>query len=477
MRRQVKRAVLALIVAAGIAGTVYVGTNPTPSDPGTSTARLFVMQGQGACTRGAIVTFAASSSPDARCGNFDTACAASRRGDVILAVDDGGAFGTQQIDRSECPATSGTSYVTFTAAGGESPQVAGSVQLGSFFTGADAPDYIAWDNIDLTNGSFSANCGAGTCAARINGLRVRNSLIKDASSAGDLVTFGSYNDVLIEGNEIGPSCCEGVGISFGKGGPSYPTNTNIVIRDNYIHDLYDSCTQWPGDLGSCSGMGFGDGLDVRHIDGIQIVDAHNLLIERNRLYSIGGVGGSGQGIFWGSDNGGYMENATIMNNMVGRVPGGQEEMPLGSACSGFSPGCIRGYLRILYNTVDGNINIYGNNVAAGTEVTVVGNIANNEGLGVGGACTGLAYDGSALSPTYRNNLNSARSCHATDTQGTTTFASSTRPMDLRQATSAANVRDLGEAVYCGPSQTVAVDLFSVPRFLGTACDRGAHEGG
>jgi hypothetical protein len=459
------------------AGVIINGT-PAVADPGT--ANLWLEAGAGSCTRvgNPGVNYGGSGSPDARCGNFDTACSAAQRGDTILAVDNGGAFGGQQIDRSECPATSGTSYVTFRGASGESPQVAGSVQLGSFQSGTDAPDYIAWDNIDITNGSFQANCGAGTCAARIMGLKLLNSVVKDASSGGDLVSWGSYGDVTIAGNEIGPGCCETVGIAFGKGGPSYPTNTDIVIRDNYIHDLYDSCTQWPGDLGSCSGTGFGDACgSCRHIDGIQLVDAHTILIERNRLYSIGGSGGSGQGIFFGSDTGGYLENATIINNMVGRVPGGQEEVPFGSNCDGFSPGCIRGYLRLLYNTVDGNINIYGNNIAAGTEVTVVGNIANDEGIGVGGACTGLAYDGSALNPTYRNNLNQARSCDASDTLGTTTFVSSTRPMDLRLATSAANAVDLGEAVYCGSGKTVAVDLFGVARFLGSACDRGANEKG
>ncbi len=102
--------------------------------------------------------------------------------------------------------------------------------------------------------------------------------------------------------------------------------SNVTFSDNYIHDIYDSCTHEPAAITavhSCSGLGYGDGggapcsPSCQHPDGVQAYGCNTCDLSNNRVYAIDAVsdtppaGGQGQGFFFQSANGGTFSNLTF----------------------------------------------------------------------------------------------------------------------------------------------------------------------
>jgi hypothetical protein len=275
-----------MVVAAGVVAyePSLVGNGGGGGGGGSDTANLFLVVGGGACTRSAsLVNYAASASPDARCGDMQTAYDASTTGDMILAMDDGGAFSTQTIVRNS--ETQSGPVRTFKEAPGENWVINGGLALGTD-NGSESgnpPNYVTYDGMTL-NGSFFCVWAGGAASTDVT---IQNATISDTSSASDLISCGDSANFTVKNTILGPSCCTGVGIGMGKSNTTSPGNTNHLYQDLTIFGLWDSCVgaggadAWPTEYGSCSGTGYGDwaggggGSEPRHIDGIQLVDCDN----------------------------------------------------------------------------------------------------------------------------------------------------------------------------------------------------------
>jgi hypothetical protein len=472
-------------VALGLMGTsvgagVIVLAPPAPVVDGT--ANVWLMAGTGSCTRQSpAVTFAASASPDARCGSMQEAYDASTTGDTILVSDDGGAFSTQTIVRS---AESQAGPVrTFREATGETWTINGGLALGTD-NGSDTgnpPNYVTYDGMTL-NGSFFCVWSAGAASTDTT---IMNATITDTSSASDLISCGDTTNFTVKNTILGPSCCTGVGIGMGKSNTTSPGNTNHLYQDLTIFGLWDTCLgvggadAWPTEYGSCSGTGYGDwaacgggggcGGEPRHIDGIQLVDCDSCTVDRVSIFRL--LGASSQGLFVHTNNDGTFANLTVKNVMIA----GTRQ---GSFVFDGDGGAASGTFKLLYSTSAGAGAGFGFGTtlgnrffAAATSVIAVGNVGP---MGTDANDCDFRYlGGGVITPTAWANLNSARTCFS-DENGSATFVSTVHPFDLRLQTGSNGVNE-GDTTYCGSGKDVDRDLEGTTRFLGSACDRGADE--
>jgi hypothetical protein len=456
----------------GTAVSAAVGPVPSEGGGGPEEANVWLMNGTGACTRQATpVTFAASTSPDARCGTMQAAYDASTTGDTILVVDDGGAYAADAILRSSESQAGPMRY--FREADGEDWVVNGGwiwgVDNGS--SSGNPPSYVTYDGVTV-NGSISCIWGSGLTTD----ITIKNAWIYDRTNAGDLISCGDSTNFTVEDTIIGPACCRGVGIGQGKSNSGSPGNNNHLYQDLTIYGLWDTCAgtgsadDWPTEYGSCTGTGFGDGLDVRHIDGIQLVDCDNCTVDRVTIYRL--LGASSQGLFVHSNNGGTFQNFTVKNTMISGTRQG------GMIIDG-EGGTVSGTLTVAYNSMTGSgsqFTLGYQTVVAGTSVIVVGNIGGDmaaQDAAFNYTCTITASNNSTVTPTIWANLNGGRTCYS-DENGTASFVNASPPFNLH-LNSASNGINEGETTYCGAGKVVAVDIDGTARPLGAACDRGADE--
>jgi hypothetical protein len=472
-------------VTLGLLGTsvgagVLIQAPASPVVDGT--ANVWMMAGTGSCTRQATpVTFAASASPDARCGSMQEAYDASTTSDLILVSDDGGSFPGESLLRS------GESQAgpmrTFREATGETWTITGTLTMGTDNgqESGNPPSYVTYDGMTISNGSVSCIWGAGTTTD----ITITNSTITDTSSGGDLISCGDTTNFTVTDSTLGPLCCAGVAIGQGKASGISPGNENHLYQDLTIYGLWDTCLgvggadPWPTEYGSCSGYGFGDWeaagrpespSEPRHIDGIQLVDCDNCTVDRVSIFRL--LGASSQGLFVHSNNSGTFANLTVKNTMIAGTRQG------GFVFDGDS-GLASGTFKLLYNSsISGGASGFllgttlGNRFFdAGTSVIVVGNVGP---LGTSeNDCVLTAYGGTTITPTAWANLNSARTCFS-DENGSATFVSTVHPYDLRLQSGSNGVNE-GDTTYCGSGKEVDRDLEGTTRFLGSACDRGADE--
>lgn len=466
--------------ALGAAGAAAITTIVLATSGPARTANLWVNTTAGASpTR--CVTACVYDSAKAY-GSFASACAAASAGDFIGVV--AGTYSAQTITRTNCnPA----SPVTIRAMG--SVTINGDLVLGADGT-STAPDYITFDgNYETTilGTVVVAYSGSGAAASHD---AIENSHIVSMGNSGHLVAARDVSYLTVSGNEIGPGCCgggtsgAGDGIEIGIRGSGNPNNDHVSIVGNYIHDLYDSCSEVPTYITNqyaCSGTGFGDTGTGDHVDGMQVYGSSTLNIERNRVYL---QGDHKQGIFLQTANGGSFSNITIENNMVSSTSDNTVSL------SGPGTSVISGFVHVYYNTILGSFYLYNSIVTAGTPVVIAGNILEGPaGNQSGGGCTMTYGDSSTLTPTWKNNLlGTNNACDATDKTGSPTVVQATFPgagtcntgaltgcqtatgdpnLNLSGAQTAING---GEATYCPPT-----DLHSTVRPQGAACDIGADE--
>jgi hypothetical protein len=467
-----------LVVAGVLATGAYVVGD------GGETANLYMVAGQGACTRSAtLVSFEDSAAPDARCGTLQAAYDASTTGDLILVRDDGGSYADVTLTRAS--ESQAGPMRTFREAAGETWTITGSLTMGVDINSeaGDAPNYVTFDGLTISNGSFVCHGALESSAA--TDITITNATITDTSFGGDLVSCGDSTNLTVSRTTLGPLCCAGVGIGTGKSSITSVGNSNHLYQDLTIYGLWDTCLgvggadAWPTEYGSCSGYGFGDWeaagrpaspSEPRHIDGIQLVDCDNCTVDRVSIFRL--LGASSQGLFVHSNNGGTFANLTVKNTMIA----GTRQ---GSFVFDGDEGTASGTFKLLYSSSAGAGAgfVFGTNVgnrffAVGTTVIVVGNVGPLGNSETPAGCTITAYGGTTITPTWAN-LNSARTCFS-DENGSASFVSTVHPFDLRLQSGSNGVNE-GEAVYCGSGTDVTVDLEGTTRFLGSACDRGADE--
>jgi hypothetical protein len=345
----------------------------------------------------------------------------------------------------------------------------GRIDIGQFNTNATPASWVTFDGAGQTTADgLSVNwSGSGPVADHVTLL---NTHLRDLNnSVGALIWLVDATNFTARGNEIGPACCQsdGIGIEIRNNGS--PSPQNIVIDRNNVHDIYEACSETPSYLGACSGTGYGSGCSsCDHIDGLQAFGGLGVSITNNRFYM---NGAHKQGIFLQSANGGSFSNVLIQNNMVNSLSNNDVSI------SGPGTSVFTGYVKMLYNTFQGEALVYNGVVAPGTPVTIAGNIIQGyAGNTSAGGCTMSYGGGSTLTPTWRNNLlGSNPPCGTGDKTGNATFLRPSWPSggvpDLHLSGSQAAI-NAGEATYC-PSP----DIDGQPRPQGTACDIGADEAG
>ena len=158
-----------------------------------------------------------------------------------------------------------------------------------------------------------------------------------------------------------------------------------------------------------------------HVDGIQVYGAHGFLMQNSRIYGVNPGYPVGQGLFMQEANGGSFSDVTIVNSMFANTPNNTVSM------SGPGNGSWTGYLHVYYNTIQGNLRLYGASgsqiFAAGTPIVIAGNIIGNLGSSNNNSCSIILANGTTYTPTYSHNLNQNQKCGSSDLLGSATFNS------------------------------------------------------
>jgi hypothetical protein len=378
--------------------------------------------GSDTCTR------SASSGP---CLSLGRAYAIVRPGDVVRVA--AGDYVAQRIMRGS-QSQSGPA-ISFQCATRHACIVDGLV-LGqnNGSTSGDPPNYVTFDGIDVSGeifGFYNQNTDPQPTHITIENGHVWS--LDDAS--GGLISLPDEDTVAIRNMEIGPACCNADGLDMTVARFGAPSPSNITVDRSFIHDIYDSCTHVPPAItsayGACSGTGYEDNCaSCAHTDGSQWYGGNNVLIENNRIVNVNAGFAVGQGLFMQEANGGTFSNVTIVNNMFASTPNNDVSM------SGPGMGSWSGYLHVYYNTIQGNLRLYGGPGSQifrpGTAIVITGNIIGNLASAYGNSCSVMLSNGSVYTPTYGHNLNGNQACSKTDLVGRATFvAESAAIPDLR----------------------------------------------
>jgi hypothetical protein len=449
---------------SGSAVSAQTATVAAASAP-SGTGNVYVAAGgnDSTCARGD------SSRP---CATFGRAYALAQPGDTILVA--GGDYPAQTVLKGS-QSQSGP-VISFRCAAGATCRVNGTLALGenNGSLSGDTPSYLSFDGIDV-HGVLRTYYNQNT-DPQPSHISFLNAHVWNLTNSGHLLEFVDDDSVLVQNVDIGPGCCNGDGLDFTIARPGAPSPSNVTVDGVTIHDYFDSCSHVPSSItsqyGACSGTGYGDnpsgGYD--HVDGSQWFGGRNVVWKNSRIYDINAGYPVGQGLFMQPANGGSFANITVENSMFGSTPNNDVSF------SGPGTGAFSGYLRLLYNTVQGNLRLYGDTgdevFEAGTAIDVVGNIVTTIGSSNNNGCSIYETGGTLYTPNYSHNLFGNQTCGSSDIHGSATFvnASPTGP-DLDLAPGSLGIDQADPADY--PS----TDIHGTARPLGNAPDIGADEAG
>jgi hypothetical protein len=330
------------------------------------------------------------------------------------------------------------------------------VQLGpNCCTGT--PSNVTLDRINIGNGCLSVMYDH----PQPSNITFKNAHVwATANASCHLINLKSTSGFTLSNVDVGPMCCDGDGIELGIATPGDPNPTNIVMDRVYIHDIYDTCNNMPSGLKSqygCSGLGFGDNGIGDHVDGIQAFGCSNCTLSNSRIYAINprsaSSTGAAQGVFYAVANGGTFSNLTFLNNMVA-CGCGMNVFGVGSAPQ---VGGVSGYVKFLYNSVQGSMTIDDragqSSLAPGTQIVYAGNITGGIHSAPAGeaanACYFTATDGSRVTPTFAANLFPNFTCSPTDRTGLPSWLSTNfYAPDFHLSSTAQPARGTGASPYC-----------------------------
>jgi hypothetical protein len=425
-RARARAALLAVLAVAGaVAASALVEGTKSAAPVAAPLLVRVAPTGDDRCSRGT------GSVP---CRTLNRAYAVARPGDTVLVAP--GTYPPQQIFRGS-QSQRGPSVITFRCRVPHTCTIVGDLTLGAN-NGSESgnpPSYVAFDGLDVKNGTISGTHNQNTPSP--THITFRNGHVYAWGDRGSLILFSDVDRFTLRNYEIGPGCCGGGtggdGIELGVLRPG--SNNSRVLFDRIdVHDLYDTCrAATPRILaryGACSGTGNGDRpRSGDHVDGLQIYGARGFTMIDSRVSNIGASGSAtGQGLFMQQANGGTFANVLIENNFFGAVAPGNNNVSMSGPCS--SSGLDRcgswtGYLHVFYNTIQGNLRLYGDGesgiFAAGTPIVVAGNIIGSLASSHGNSCSIVVSDGSTYTPTYAHNLNGNRRCGPTDLVGKPTY--------------------------------------------------------
>ena len=453
-------------------GDASTDANDDGPPPPPGLANLWIVangDAPGSCARSAtLVAYAQATS----CPGTDAALAKASAGDTIRFPC--GTYPAQVMH--DTPARPLTPHVTVTSdTNVKSCANIASVTLGSNngVPGGNPPGGI--DITYLSMGSFEAvslcSRPSGTCPREVN-IRHNdiavNAGFDDGTSA--IVSLGAMQTGTFQYNQIGPSCCTGVGNIVMSPDNSNPSNTqqptNVDIGHNLVVNNARFCSDWY--TGStCPGS---SDVSGQHMDCVHIYGGVNLSIHDNEL-----VDCDVQGIFLESVNGGIWKNVTVANNLIG-LNG------TANTCISVHPNSgsnnVFGAFDFLFNTCESSgIRFEGFDqatFASGAAVKYVGNLGGAIGMNsTSGDCTGgvtgvFEYD-------YNRFANAA--CSGTDAIVSPPFVSNVKAPKPGQNLRLASPSGADNAVpvaFCTPYVTADIDGNPRPDSF-TNCEAGASE--
>lgn len=236
---------------------VFVGSTPTPvatpTATPTPTGNLWVETSAGACTRSSsAVSYAASSSPDARCGSLDTAFQAATNGDTVRVR--AGTYGDQQV----LPRTGSTGAgVTFTPDAGATPDFGLLNFEGADYWTFNGPATI--DRADLT----------GNINGTLDDVTIAFGYADQTHEVLSIVANGSGNSsgVTVSDSDISGAYDKRNVFIDDNGG----TIADVTLSNNDIHSQRQS-------------------TDAIHMECVWVTDVDGLLMTGNRLWGCHGTG-------------------------------------------------------------------------------------------------------------------------------------------------------------------------------------------
>ena len=320
------------------AGAYEFGPAPTPtptptatptSTPSSGEANIFIEVGAGACAGGRSstpITYAASASPDRRCGTFDAAWDAMNSGDT--AICKAGSYGFQSVTGAKTSTTKIICEDGTTLGGGTSTCISEFAGDQAFCTSNS--DFLWLENVSIDTAAVVDSAGS---------IRIRsdspNVTLKDVDMIGDVPNIwihapgfswlgGTLGEVPYSGR---PLRCSDSGVE-----PMWlQSGASDILIDGVVWGIYRT-ESGPPNTGICGDDG------VAHLEYIRFdSDTNDNVTIKNSSFSSGADVGSGY--FFSSVS---VDNLVLINNYFGdpNAPDTFMQMPL-TSCTGW---------KWLYNT-------------------------------------------------------------------------------------------------------------------------------
>jgi hypothetical protein len=392
-----------------------------------NTANLWVNSTGGSCTRAA--TPAAFNSSTA-CSSFSAAYSAASAGDTIYVK--GGTYGAQTVPSRSL----GSVYTTISAAPGETVNI-GSVDINT--------NWVVVNGFNLGNNNFDVSSAGGVGVCTRSHVTISNNIMVGVKAG---ITGACGDTIQLIGNEIsGTNVCSGgpedsIQFNGAAGGGTWGEvpPTNMLIKNNYIHDM---------------GAAF-SGCQA-HADGTQLAGCIHCVLDGNRynntdtsaviIYSPGG-----------NDN--KLIDIVVQNNSVGNVRTGSHGISIGGAR------CQGGNNFVVQNNTFWTTNTHDLNCAQGSNDGVARNnvYAVNDG---GFACT------SQLNFSYNVFATNAAGCGSNVKKCSVSFADASHTagnINLNSSDTCAK-----DSVPTAAGTYPATDQFGTARPQGSGVDAGAFE--
>ena len=391
------------------------------------------------------------------CATFNKAWQLACAGDVVAL--DGGTYADPSIKTNTHCGKEAGAPVTFRPARGARVTIKGELDLGANTdqsTGAPPASLTinGAHRVTIEGGIESWFHGAYTRNITIENLHVWHT---SARYDGDL--FGVLSDnLVIRHVEIGPICCSSSGIDLARPSAANRDLRNVAIDHVYMHDVRRDCAG----LSPKYRPGCGATNNGNHIDGLHIWGANGLSILNSRWLNL-----SGQVLFLEGVNDGQFNDVLIKNNMLAST-GGDPLIIVTSSDHVYGPSypLINGYMRIVHNTLAGQLDFEGGALPSdqwagpNAQVTIAGNIGKLD----------MPCAQETGKWTWENNMWSQDRCPGDSAKGTPRFVDGSAPTyNLHLVRGSPG---LGR----GPVETQGdVDLDGHLRPIGVRSDAGASQ--
>jgi hypothetical protein len=341
-RPRSRRCPLTVLLLLLAALTACASASTTPPAAGEPNIRVAPTGSDSTCTRGA------GSRP---CRSLDHAYSLAHPGDTIAIG--AGTYPGQTISQSTANGKPGTTPVTIEPDAGATVVVNGYIAIGASNTTRPV-SYLTVDGRDRLTVNGGLVIGFQGSHDTFTNIHVQNNR---NFAGGPLVAIDDASYASIVDNNIGPMCCDGDGVEIRVRNAGDPSSDNVTAAGNNIHDLYQSCQEWPSSLGACNAIGFGDSEARTTLAADLSADASTLTVSSGFSW-LSGLAASGGYFYVTIDS----ETLEVRGDASGTTwtikrPGNCDELNASAVCAGIpAPHAVGATVAItnaFYDHVDG----------------------------------------------------------------------------------------------------------------------------